>query len=149
VHSVSPTVNSRGMIWEQVNLKSVSKAGNPLMKQSKNTVLMLEILYAMFWQVMIMLMAIFGHAVLGLCERARRTACFRTAEGGKLNEVSPQDEHQTMHAIGLWKHVVVLSKSDGPQKWLAPRSADVHRGAPAIDVCTLEKDCHVTGLTSF
>jgi hypothetical protein len=32
----------------------------------------------------------------------------------------PQDEHQTMHAISLLKHVVVvLTKSEGPQTWLA------------------------------
>jgi hypothetical protein len=66
------------------------------MKQSKNLVLILsqnlwlvEIMYAMFWQVMIMLMGIFGHDVLGLWERARRTdsACCRKTVGGKLNEV--------------------------------------------------------------
>jgi hypothetical protein len=59
------------------------------MKQSKKSVLMCEIVYAMFWQVMIMLMGIFGQPALGLCERARRTdsACCRTTVGGKLNEV--------------------------------------------------------------
>jgi hypothetical protein len=55
----------------------------------------------------------------------------------------PQDEHQTMYAISLLKHVVVLlSKSDGPQKWLAPCRTDVHRVARTIDVSILEKDSH-------
>jgi hypothetical protein len=36
------------MIWGQVNLGNVSKAGKPPMKQSKNSVLMCEIMYAMF-----------------------------------------------------------------------------------------------------
>jgi hypothetical protein len=46
-------------------------------------------MYAMFLQVVIMLMGIFGQAVLGLCERARRSdsTCCRTTVGGKLNEV--------------------------------------------------------------
>jgi hypothetical protein len=57
----------------QGNFKNVSKAGNPPMKQSKNSVLTCEIMYAMFGQVMTMLMGIVGQAVLGLCERARRT----------------------------------------------------------------------------
>jgi hypothetical protein len=40
----------------------------------------------------------------------------------------PQDEHKTIYAIRLLKHVVVvLSKSEGPQKRLAPCGADVHR----------------------
>jgi hypothetical protein len=54
----------------------------------------------------------------------------------------PQDEHQTMYAINLLKHVVVvLSKSEGPQ-WLAPCGTDVNRFARTIDVCTLEKDSY-------
>jgi hypothetical protein len=36
--------------------------------------------------------------------------------------------------------VVVLSKSEGPQKWLASCGADVHKVARAIGVCILEKD---------
>jgi hypothetical protein len=52
----------------------------------------------------------------------------------------PQDEHQTIYAISLLKHdVVVLRKSEGPQKWLATCSADMHRDAHTIDVCILEK----------
>jgi hypothetical protein len=48
-----------------------------------------------------------------------------------------------MHAISLLDHVVVmLSKSEGPQKWLAPCRTDVHRVARAIDVCILEKESH-------
>jgi hypothetical protein len=55
----------------------------------------------------------------------------------------PQDEHQTMYAISWLKHVVVvLSKSEGPQKWLAPCGTDVHRIARIIDVSILEKDSH-------
>jgi hypothetical protein len=54
----------------------------------------------------------------------------------------PQDEHQTMYAISLLKHVVVLSKSEGPQKWLAPSGTDVHRVARTIDVSILQKDSH-------
>jgi hypothetical protein len=55
----------------------------------------------------------------------------------------PQDEHQTMHAISLLKHVVVmLGKSEGPWKWLAPCGTDVHRVAGTIDVSILEKDSH-------
>jgi hypothetical protein len=54
----------------------------------------------------------------------------------------PQDEHKTMYAISWLKHVVVLSKSEGPQKWLAPCSTDVHRVARTIDVTILEKDSH-------
>jgi hypothetical protein len=55
----------------------------------------------------------------------------------------PQDEHQNMHAISWLKHVVVvLSKSEGPQKWLAPCGTDVHRAARTIDVSLLEKDSH-------
>jgi hypothetical protein len=54
----------------------------------------------------------------------------------------PQDEHPAMNAIGLLKHVVVLSKSEGPQKWLAPCSTDVHRVARTIDVCILEQEFH-------
>jgi hypothetical protein len=54
----------------------------------------------------------------------------------------PQDEHQTMYAISLPKLVVVLSKSEGPQKWLAPCGTDVHRVARTIDASNLEKDSH-------
>jgi hypothetical protein len=77
------------MIWGQVNLENVSKAGNPPAKQSKNSVLTCEIMIAMFQQVMITLMGIFGRAALGLCQRARCTdsACCRPTAGGKLNEV--------------------------------------------------------------
>jgi hypothetical protein len=55
----------------------------------------------------------------------------------------PQHEHQTVYAISLLKHdVVVLRKSQGPQKWLAPCRTDVHRVACTIDVCILEKESH-------
>jgi hypothetical protein len=48
-----------------------------------------------------------------------------------------------MYAISLLKHVVVvLSKSEGPQRWLAPCGTDVHRVARTIDVSILEKDSH-------
>jgi hypothetical protein len=92
-----------------------------------------------------MLMGIFGHAVLGLCKRAHWTdsACCRTTWGGKLNDVWPQDEHQTMYAMSLLKHVVVvLSRSEGSQNWLAPCGTDVHRLAPTDDVCVLEQKSH-------
>jgi hypothetical protein len=59
----------------------------------------------------------------------------------------PQDEHQTLDAINLLKKkhvVVVLSKSEGPQKCLAPCSTHVHRVASTVDVCILEKDSHKT-----
>jgi hypothetical protein len=48
-----------------------------------------KIMYAMFKQVMIMPLATFGLAVLGLCEHACQTdsACCMTTVGGKLNEV--------------------------------------------------------------
>jgi hypothetical protein len=36
----------------------------------------------------------------------------------------------------------VLSKFEGPQKWLAPCGTDVHRVARTIDVSILEKDSH-------
>jgi hypothetical protein len=52
----------------------------------------------------------------------------------------PQDEHQSMYAISLLKHVLVLSKSQGTQKWLAPCGIDVHRVARTIGVCILEKE---------
>jgi hypothetical protein len=46
-----------------------------------------------------------------------------------------------MCAISLLKYVVVvLSKSEGPQKWLAPCGTDVHRVACSMDVSILEKD---------
>jgi hypothetical protein len=55
----------------------------------------------------------------------------------------PQDEHQNVYAISWLRHVlVVLSKSEGPQKWLAPCSTDVHRVARTIDISILEKDSH-------
>jgi hypothetical protein len=48
-----------------------------------------------------------------------------------------------MHAISLLTHVfVVLNKSEGPQKWLAPCGTDVHRVARTIDVCILEQESH-------
>jgi hypothetical protein len=50
----------------------------------------------------------------------------------------PQDGHSTMYAIRLLKHV--LSKSEGPQKWLAPCSTDVHRVVRTIDVWILEQE---------
>jgi hypothetical protein len=73
------------MIWGQANLENVSKVGNPPMKQSKHSVLACEIVYAMFWQIMIMRMGIFGQAVLGLYEHSGRTdsACCRRTVGGK------------------------------------------------------------------
>jgi hypothetical protein len=52
----------------------------------------------------------------------------------------PQDGHKTKYAMRLLKHV--LSKSEGPQKWLAPCSTDVHRVARTIDVWILEKESH-------
>jgi hypothetical protein len=53
----------------------------------------------------------------------------------------PQDENQTMYAISLLKHVVVvLSTSEGPQKWLAPCGTDVHRVAGTIEVCILDEE---------
>jgi hypothetical protein len=55
----------------------------------------------------------------------------------------PHDEHQTMSEISWLKHVVVvLSKSEGPQKWLAPCGTDVQRVARTIDVSLLEMDSH-------
>jgi hypothetical protein len=55
----------------------------------------------------------------------------------------PHDEHQTMSEISWLKHVVVvLRKSEGPQKWLAPCGTDVHRVARTIDVSILEMDSH-------
>jgi hypothetical protein len=40
--------NLCGMICGQVNLGHMSEAGKPPMKQSENSVLMFEIMYAMF-----------------------------------------------------------------------------------------------------
>jgi hypothetical protein len=57
-----------GMIWGQVNLENVSKAGKSPMKQFKNSALTFEIMHAMIKQVMIMCMGMFGQAVLGLCK---------------------------------------------------------------------------------
>jgi hypothetical protein len=42
----SPKAILRGMIWGRVNLQYVAKAGKPPMKQSKNSALSCEILYA-------------------------------------------------------------------------------------------------------
>jgi hypothetical protein len=64
------------------------------------------------------------------------------AAGQQWARFWPQDEHQTMYAICLLKHVVVLSKYEGLQKWLAPFGTDVHRVARAIDVCILEQESH-------
>jgi hypothetical protein len=49
-----------------------------------------------------------------------------------------------MYAVSLLEHVgVVLSKSEGQQKWLAPCTTDVSRCvARTIDVCILEKESH-------
>jgi hypothetical protein len=47
-----------------------------------------------------------------------------------------------MYAISLLKHVVVLSKSEGPQEWSAPCGTDVDRVARTIDVSILEKESH-------
>jgi hypothetical protein len=55
----------------------------------------------------------------------------------------PHDEHQTMSEISWLKHVVVvLGKSEGPQKWLAPCGTDVHRVSRTIDVSILEMDSY-------
>jgi hypothetical protein len=54
----------------------------------------------------------------------------------------PQDEHPNMYTISLLKHVVVLSKSERTQKWLAPRGTDVHRVAYTLDISIVEKDSH-------
>jgi hypothetical protein len=85
---------------------------------------------------MIVLMGIFEQVVFGLCECAHRTdsACCRTAAGGKLNEAWQQDEHYIIHTTSLLKHgfvvvvviVLVLTKPEGLQKWLAPCGTDVH-----------------------
>jgi hypothetical protein len=53
----------------------------------------------------------------------------------------PLDEKQTMYAINLLEHVV-LSKSEGQQKWLAPCSTDVHRVARTKEVFILEQRFH-------
>jgi hypothetical protein len=48
-----------------------------------------------------------------------------------------------MHSFSWLKHVVVvLSKTEGPQKWLAPCGKHVHRVARTIDVSILETDSH-------
>jgi hypothetical protein len=55
----------------------------------------------------------------------------------------PQDQQNHIYAFSWLKHVVVvLSKSEGPQKCLAPCGTDVHRVARQIDVSILEKDSH-------
>jgi hypothetical protein len=47
----------------------------------------------------------------------------------------PHNKHQALYAISLLKHfVVVLSKSEGPQKWLAPYITDVHRVVQLVSV---------------
>jgi hypothetical protein len=58
----------------------------------------------------------------------------------------PQHEHQNRYAISLLKHVVVLSKSEGPQTWLAPCGTDVRSVARTIEVSILEK-APLTGKT--
>jgi hypothetical protein len=45
---VSRKANYNEMIWGQMNLENVSKAGKPPMKQSKNSVWTCEIMNAMF-----------------------------------------------------------------------------------------------------
>jgi hypothetical protein len=85
---------------------------------------------------MIVLIGIFEQVVFGLCECARRlaSACCTTAVGGKFNEAWPQDEHYIIHATSLLKYgfvvvvvmVLVLTKPEGLQKWLAPCGTDVH-----------------------
>jgi hypothetical protein len=49
-----------------------------------------------------------------------------------------------MYAISSLKHVVVvvMSKSEGTQKWWAPCGADVHRVARTIDGCFLKNESH-------
>jgi hypothetical protein len=55
----------------------------------------------------------------------------------------PHDKHQTMYAISLLNHVVVLlSTSEGSQKWFAPCGTDVHGVACTIDVCIVEQESH-------
>jgi hypothetical protein len=52
-----------------------------------------------------------------------------------------------MHAFSLLKNVVVvLSKSESPQKWLAPCGADVNRVARTINVCILEQESHTISI---
>jgi hypothetical protein len=53
------------MIWGQVNLENVAKAGNPPIKRSKNVVLSCEIIHVMFEQVIIMLVGNFGKLIWG------------------------------------------------------------------------------------
>jgi hypothetical protein len=60
------------MIWGQVNLKNVSKAGDTP-KQSRNSALTCEIMYAMYLASHEMLMGNFGQAVLGLCVHIAQT----------------------------------------------------------------------------
>jgi hypothetical protein len=45
---VAPKANLRGMIWGQMSLENVSKAGNPLTKQSKESELTCGVKYDMF-----------------------------------------------------------------------------------------------------
>jgi hypothetical protein len=55
----------------------------------------------------------------------------------------PHVQHTQKNAISWLKHVVVvLSKSEGPQKWLARCGTEVHRVARTIDVSILEKGSH-------
>jgi type II secretory pathway component PulL len=48
-----------------------------------------------------------------------------------------------MYAFSFLKNVVVLSKSEALQKWLAPCSTHVHRVARTVDVCILEQESHM------
>jgi hypothetical protein len=47
-----------------------------------------------------------------------------------------------MYAVSFLKHVVVLSKSEGLQNWLAPCGTDVHRVARTIAVSILGNESH-------
>jgi hypothetical protein len=95
-----------------------------------------------------MLMVTFRQAVLGPCKHVHvHVGQTVLAEGrqwvANLMKFWPQHEHHTIYAISLLKHVaVVLSKSEGPQKWLAPCGTDVHRVARTIDVYILEKESY-------
>jgi hypothetical protein len=76
-----------------------------------------------------------------VCKRAQTVLALGQQRVANCTKFWPQDEHQTMYAIRLLKHaVVVLSKSEGPQKWLASCGADVHRVAGAIDVFLLQQE---------
>jgi hypothetical protein len=58
-------------------------------------------------------------------------------EGGFSHKMNTKN----IYAFSWLKHVV-LSKSEGPQKWLAPCGTDVHRVARTIGGSILEKDSH-------